>query len=405
MSRDGRRPRLLVFNQYYWPGLEATAYLLSDLCAALADDFDITVITGRILVHAPEAGRFTHQGVDILRVRSAAYDRRRLPLRAVNYLTYMEESLREGLAAEPPDAVLCMTDPPLIGNVAHAVARRFDVPLVVISQDVFPEIAVEVKRLENKPLIALLRVLINLYLRRADRVVAIGDTMRRRLEAKGVRPDRITVIPNWVDTTAIAPQPHHNEWSREHGLDGRFVVMHSGNVGHAQNLEVLVRATTFLRDLEDLAVVVIGGGARLLELKKLAEILETDSVDFHGYQPRETLSHSLSAGHLHYVGLGRGLSGYVVPSRLYGILGAGRPVLVAADGDSETAMVVERVGCGIVVPPGRPDLVAEAIRAAHDGAYDLEEMGRRGREYVVAEADRSVAVRRYRELLHGIASG
>jgi colanic acid biosynthesis glycosyl transferase WcaI len=393
------RPRLLVFNQYYWPGLEATAHLLSELLAALAEDFEITIVTGRILVHAPEPARFTHDGVEVIRVRSTAYDRRRLVPRALNYITYMIESLREGFGARKPDVVLCMTDPPVIADVALAVARRFRVPLVVISQDVFPEVAVELKRLENKSLVAVLRFLIAFYLRRAERIVAIGETMQKRLVAKGARRDRIVVIPNWVDTEAIRPQPHDNEWSRGQMLDGRFVVMHSGNVGHAQNLDVLVRATTFLRDLDDLAVFVIGGGARLPETQRLAELLETDVVRFMGYQPRETLSQSLSAAHLHFVGLGAGLSGYVVPSRLYGILAAGRPVLVSADADSETAMVVESVGCGIVVPPGRPDRVAEVIRAAHDGAYDLEEMGRRGREYVVAEADRGVAVDRYRRLL------
>src|SRR5205823_9780452 len=97
-------------------------------------------------------------------------------------------------------------------------------------------------------------------------------------------------------------------------------------------------------------------------------------------------------------------SGYVVPSRLYGILAAGRPVIVAADAESETAQVVQREGCGVVVPPGRPELLAEAIRAAYDGALDLDEMGRRGREYVVREADRAVAFERYRSVLRELAA-
>ena len=166
---------------------------------------------------------------------------------------------------------------------------------------------------------------------------------------------------------------------------------------------MLVRATTFLRDLDDLAVVVIGGGALLPDVSALAGLHEADRVRFLGYQPRETLSLSLSAAHVHFVGLGRGLSGYVVPSRLYGILAAGRPAIVSADADSETALLVERIGCGVVLPPGRPELVAEAIRASHDGEFDLEEMGRRGREYVVREADRRVAVERYRRLLRELA--
>src|SRR5207237_10300147 len=109
-----------------------------------------------------------------------------------------------------------------------------------------------------------------------------------------------------------------------------------------------------LRDLDDVVVTIIGGGAQHAQLVELAERLEADRVRFLGYQPRETLSLSLSAASVHVVGLARGLSGFVVPSRLYGILAAGRPVIVAADSDSETAQVVEEAGCGVVVPPGRP---------------------------------------------------
>ena len=115
------------------------------------------------------------------------------------------------------------------------------------------------------------------------------------------------------------------------------------------------------------------------------------------------LPQSLSAADVHVVGLAPGLAGYVVPSRLYGVLAVARPVIVAADPDSETAQVVKHVGCGIVVPPGRPELLARAIRDAHAGEYDLVEMGRRGREWVEGEADRSVAMRRYRELLGELA--
>ena len=208
------------------------------------------------------------------------------------------------------------------------------------------------------------------------------------------------MIPNWVDTEVLTPQPRDNEWAREHGLADRFVVMHSGNVGHAQNLDALVRAATFLRDLDDLAIAIVGDGARRAALVELADRLEADKVHFLPYQPRDVLPLSLSAAHVHVVGLARGLAGYVVPSRLYGILSVGRPVIVAADETSETAQVIEESGAGLVVPPGRPELLAAAIRRAHSGEVDLEEMGRRSREYVRAQADRTVATSRYRALLH-----
>src|ERR671934_215741 len=206
-----------------------------------------------------------------------------------------------------------MPDPPIVADVALVLARRYHAPLVVISQDVFPEIAVELRRLQNPV------------------------------------------------------------------------------------------ATRLLRALVDLVIFIIGTGARHAELVALAELLEADQVQFLYYQERGVLPQSLSAADIHVVGLAPGLAGYVVPSRLYGILAVARPGIVAADPESETVQVVADIGCGIVVPPGRPDLLARAIRDAHDGTYDLDAMGQRGREWVEREADRSVAVRRYRDLLRELA--
>jgi colanic acid biosynthesis glycosyl transferase WcaI len=228
--------------------------------------------------------------------------------------------------------------------------------------------------------------------------------MRSRLEEKGAPADRIRVIPNWVDTEAISPQPVDNAWSRLNRLSEKFVVMHSGNIGHAQNLEMLVRATTFLRDLDRLSVVLIGGGARYTDLVRLATRLNADKLRSLPYQSRDVLPESLSSAHMHFVGLAEGLAGFVVPSRLYGIMAAGRPVVVAADPESETAQVVERVGCGIVIPPSRPELLAEVIRDAYEGRYDLDAMGMRGREYAMADADTRVALGRYRELLRELVA-
>jgi glycosyltransferase involved in cell wall biosynthesis len=398
------RAKILVLNQYYWPGVEATAQLLAQLCEALAEDYDVTVVTGHLYGHELPAEE-VRNGVRIVRVRSTAYERSQIHLRAANYASYLGDTVLTALRGGRPDLVLCMTDPPIVGDVGLVVARRFGVPLLVISQDVFPEIAERLKRLEHPVVLGVLRQLVALYLRRADRVVAIGETMKRRLEQKGAPADRVTVIPNWVDTSELEPRPRHNIWSAEQGVDDAFVVMHSGNVGHAQDLDTLVRAATFLRDLDRLRILVVGFGARYGELTDLAERLEvTDKIRFLGYQPRERLSLSLSSADLHYVGLARGLSGYVVPSRLYGILAVGRPVLVAADPDSETVRLVEEVGCGVVVPPGRPELVAAVIRDVVEGRLPLDGMGERGREWVEREADREVAFGRYRRLVADVVS-
>lgn len=403
MTADAR-PKILVLNQYYWPGIEATAQLLSQLCEDLARDYDVTVVTGNLREHDLPAEE-TRNGVRIVRVRSTSYDRSQLHLRAANYGSYLGDTALTALRGERPDLVLCMTDPPIVGDVALVVARRFGVPLLVISQDVFPEIAERVKRLEQPIVLGALRWLVRLYLKRADRVVAIGETMKQRLEEKGAPAARVAVIPNWVDTSELEPMPRRNPWSAAHGLDDAFVVMHSGNIGHAQDLDTLVRAATFLRDLDSVRIVVIGFGARHGEVTRLAQRLEvTGTVRFLDYQPREVLPLSLASGDLHFLGLARGLSGFVVPSRVYGILAAGRPVLVSADRESETVRLVEEAACGLVVPPGRPEAVARVIRDVVEGRLSLDGMGERGREWVEREADQQVAFGRYRRLVSELAS-
>ena len=400
MSRNGERARILVLNQYYWPGVEATAHLLTELCEALAEDYDVEVITGVLHGHEDEPRQIEHNGVRVTRVASTSYERSALGRRAVNYFSYLGSALSHALSGPHPDLVVCMTDPPIIGDLGVVVGRRVGAPVLVISQDVFPEIATELHRLRNPAVIGVLGTLVGAYLRRADRIVAIGETMRQRLEEKGAPPERLRVIPNWVDTRAITPQPRDNPWAARHDLVAPFVVMHSGNVGHAQDLDSLVRAATFLRDRDDLKIVIAGFGARHVEMVALAARLEVDdTVQFLPYQKRERLPLSLSSADVHVVGLAKGLAGYVVPSRLYGILAAGRPVIVAAEDESETARLVREISCGVVVPPARPELLARTIREAADGAFELDEMGRRGRAYVEEEADRVVAMERYRALV------
>src|SRR2546430_9233071 len=194
-----RKPRLLGVHQYSWPGIEATAQLLTELCEALTEDLDVKVVTGQLHGQEEQPHRSVRNGVEIVRVPSTSFERSKLFARASNYATYLVSALLGGLRGRRPDVVLCMTDPPIVADVALVIARRFRVPLVVISQDVFPEIAVQLKRLENPVVMSLLRGLVGLYLRRADRIVAIGDKIRHRLEEQDAPADRMPWIPNWTD--------------------------------------------------------------------------------------------------------------------------------------------------------------------------------------------------------------
>jgi glycosyltransferase involved in cell wall biosynthesis len=395
------RPAILVVNQYYAPGHESTAQLLTELAEALARDYDVTVVTGTVH-QASRPERVTRNGVHVVRVGSTAFDRRRLALRGLNYLSFFVLAFVQALRAPRPVLVLCLSDPPFVSLIGVAVARRHAVPLVLVTQDVFPEIAVALGRLDNPVLVRVLDRLVRFGLKRATRVVAIGDEMRRRLVAKGVRSESIEVIPNWTDTESISPQPRDNAWARDHDLVDRFVIMHSGNIGYAQDLPTLIDAIALLRDLPELELVLIGSGAMRRTLEETVRREDIENVRFLPYQPRDRLPESLASADVHVVGLAGGLAGYVVPSRLYGILAAGRPVIVHADEQSETAQIVRRHGCGVVVPPGDPQALATALRDAHDGRVDLEAMGEAARRFAVEEASREVAIGRYRKLVSDV---
>jgi glycosyltransferase involved in cell wall biosynthesis len=186
-------------------------------------------------------------------------------------------------------------------------------------------------------------------------------------------------------------------------LNGKFVVMHSGNVGHAQDLESLVRAALLLLDLEDLEIVIVGFGARHRLTVELAERLGATNVRFLPYQERSVLPSSLGSADVHAVGLAKGLAGLVVPSRVYGVLAAARPVIAHADDHGETAALVREAGCGFTVPPGDPEQLAGAIRSAYEARAALPALGAAGREWVVANGSRERAVARYNALLHRVA--
>src|SRR5947207_15922393 len=113
-----RRQRLLVLNQYYWPGVEATAQLLTELCEALAKEAEVKVVTGVLHGHEDEPRRLAHNGVEILRVPSTSFERSKIFARAANYVTYLTNALFYGVRGGRPDVVICMTDPPIVADIA-----------------------------------------------------------------------------------------------------------------------------------------------------------------------------------------------------------------------------------------------------------------------------------------------
>jgi len=347
-------------------------------------------------------GRERHAGVDVFRARGSRLSKRRFAGRFTNYMTYFASACLAGMRLDRPDLIVALTDPPIIGLAACLASRRYGVPFVMSYRDVFPEVARLLEDFHIESVNAILQRVNRFLVAHADRVIALGESMRRRLiDGKGAEPRKTVVIPDWADCEAIVPSPKRNAFSEAHGLADKFVVMHAGNLGLSQNLESVVGAAAYLLDLPDLVLVFVGEGVKKPALQVIARDRGLANVRFLPYQPKSDLSNTFAAADCFVVSLIVGLSGFIVPSKLYGILAAGRPYVAAMERDSEAVRIAEQEGCGLVADPGSPESLAGQIRAMYVNRDVTRQMGERARE-VGMRFDRRAGVAAYDALARGL---
>jgi glycosyltransferase involved in cell wall biosynthesis len=370
--------RLCIFNRSYWPDTGATGQLLTELAEDLVahHGFEVTVVTGYPTGGAGRRlpSRETRNGVAIVRVAGTTLHPRRFVARAFNYVSYLISALVTGLRLPRHDILLAMTDPPIIGLVALLLGRRAKV--VFVCQDLFPEVAQLLDDFRSTSVDRVLEWLTRTIVRRADRTIALGETMAARLvESKGADPRRLTIIHNWADTEAIVPGVRNNSFSRQYNLNGQFVVLHAGNIGFGQDLDTVLKAAERLRACDDIGFLFVGDGNRRAELAARVQASQLRNVRFVPYQPRETVPAVYASADTALVSLKQGLAGCIVPSKLYTILASGRAVVAAVEEASETAAIVREHACGYVVPPGDDEALTGAILQL---ARDREECARFG---------------------------
>ena len=373
--------RVCYFNRSYWPDTGATGQLLTELAEDLVavHGMDVTVIAGYPLANARGvSGSQQRNGVRILRARGTTFSPRSFAGRATNYVTYFLSALWIAVRLPRQDVTVALTDPPIIGLAA--LAARPQRGMVFFCQDIFPEVAGLLEDFRSPLVNHLLDRLNRFLLRRAVRVVALGDTMASRLiHGKGADAAKMTVIHNWADTQAIVPSAKDNPFARKHGLHDRFVVLHAGNIGLSQNLDMVIDAAAALKSRADIVFVFIGDGNRRLALLAAARERHLDNVKFLPFQPRDQLRWTYASSDVCLVSLKPGLAGYIVPSKLYPILAAGRPYIAAVESVSEVAAVTERHRCGVLVDAGDASALASAIVRLADAKQECEAMGARAR--------------------------
>jgi colanic acid biosynthesis glycosyl transferase WcaI len=372
---------ILLLNEYYPPDTSATAKMAAQVAETLARHHQVTVVAGRPSYDPEEFYRFaflrrdTRNDVAVERVGSTAYPRHRMRRRVANYLSYLALAVPRALAIRP-DVVLAMTDPPVAGIAGAWIARLARRPFVYNIRDLYPDMAVGGDIVRPSKWIERWERMHRDALQRAARVIVLGDDMRNRILAKGVRPERVVVVRDGTSFPALVPE-RSDPVVQEIRSGFPFVVLHAGNLGFYGAWGTLLEAAKLLRK-EDAGLVFIGDGANRAVLEAAAS--DSPNVRFLPFRPAEQVPHVMMAGDLHVVTVRRGLEGVVVPSKLYSILAAGRPVLAVAAATSDAARIVVEAGCGISADPDDPSAVAAAIRTLRSNPDRLAEMGGRARE-------------------------
>lgn len=400
------RTRFVFVNRYYCPDQSATSQMLTDLALGLAGrGLDVHVVCSRQLYEDPGTRLPPSEvlsGVAVHRVLTTRFGRGRPMGRAVDYASFyvscglvLMRLLRRG------DVLVAKTDPPLISLLCALVSRAKGATLINWQQDVFPEVA---SHLGMNPLPGwldrLLRRLRDSSLRSAGMNVLIGSRMFEYFAARGIPSSQLLVIENWADADSIVPKaPTASALRQSLGLADKFVVCYSGNFGRAHDDVALLGAAEEMRDDKSVAFLFIGGGAKMESLKaKVAESRLTQVI-FLPYQPRDSLEDSLAAADVHLASLIPSLEGMIVPSKFYGILAAGRPLIFIGDPDGELARVIGAAQCGLVVGAGQSAHLVSAIRQLqHDGAMRAG-MGHAGRRLLSERYSAELGLDSWAELL------
>lgn len=398
--------KVIFVNRYFFPDQSATSQMLSDLAFGLARcGFSIHVLTSRLRYDQSRANLAAFEiidGVTVHRVWTTRFGRDRLAGRALDYLSFYASSawlLLKVLA--PADTVVAKTDPPLISIVAMAAAKAKGARLINWLQDIFPEVATH---LGNNPLPrtidAIVRRLRDSTLRGAHMNIVLGERMREFLEQLRIPAAKIRVIENWADDGgATDGKATESALRTQLGLAGKFVVGYSGNLGRAHEFQTLLDAAVLLRMETDIAFLMIGGGAGMTALKKAVDQRCMGNFTFLPYQPRATLSASLAAADVHWLSLLPALEGLIVPSKLYGILAAGRPVIFIGDRDGEVARLIGPAKAGVTVAVGDAQELVRLIAELKSDPGRCEAMGRNGHRLYCDEFTPQRALARWCDIL------
>lgn len=402
--------KLIFVNRYFYPDHSATAQLLSSLAFALVErGWEVYVISNRQRYDAADVrlpSTDLVQGVRVHRVWTSRFGRARLAGRMADYLTfYSSAAWRLWRLTRPGDVIVAKTDPPMLSVLAAGTAKVRGARLVNWLQDLFPEIAQALNvRWVDGWVARILRGLRDRSLRLASTNVVLGERMQDKVRDAGVAHGQVCIIPNWECGRAVRPvDKGDNQLVREWGLEHKFVIGYSGNMGRAHEFDTVLHAARLLKGQKNIAFLWIGDGAQRASIEREACRSELENFVFKPYQPRERLFESLSVSDVHLISLRPALEGLIVPSKFYGIAAAARTMLFIGDTEGEIAVALRRYRCGYSVKPGDSEVLARYIRELSTNGEMRRSMGKRARQMFEAHYEKQVAVDRWERVVQQVA--
>lgn len=415
------KKKLLIYAHYYAPDVASTGQILQDQAEGMKDDFDVTVIctvpsyTGKIDAVYKEKRLYQEEinGVKVLRVPVPEFSKSSKVSRIKNLFSYLFQARKATKVVGPQDYVFTISQPPIMGGMLGVYGKqKLKAKLIYCIQDFNPEQIEATGYIKLKPIMSLARWLDKRSCRKSDLVITVGrdlvETLKHRFEKESV--PRWDMINNWIDERAIYPLDNNNEnvlsFRQQYGLDNKFVIMYSGNIGLYYDLEGLIKIIAKFKgtktpDGREVVFAFVGAGSVLDNLVRYKRDHDLDNVVFIPYQDKDKLIYSLNAADVHWCVNSKGIKGVSCPSKFYGIAGVGKPVLGVLEKDSEVQMLIEEINCGRCSEPGEYDEIEQNIRWFIDNSEseELAEMGARGHEYLIQNLTKEISIEKYKKAI------
>lgn len=409
-----KKKRLLIYAHYYIPDVASTGQILKELAEGMLHAFDITVIcvvpsyTGEVPAKYKTKMYYNEEinGVKIIRIRVPEFSKNNKISRIKNILAYFFGAMIATFKVGKMDYVYSISQPPILGGLIGVWGKWMKQAKYIYNiQDFNPEQTMAVGYSKNQLLLNVMMWFDKFSCKHADKVIVVGRDMVETLKGrfKGKRMPNHTFINNWIDEGEIYPLSTNDEkvvaFKKKYGLENKFIIMYSGNIGLYYDLENLMGVIKKFKDEKDLVFAFIGEGSVRDKLVAYKQNHNLNNVVFIPYQDKKDLIYSLNAGDVHWVVNAKGIRGVSVPSKLYGVMAAGKPVLGVLEEGSEARLIIEETGCGYVTEPGDYKGVEEIIKGYINlrNNIKLESMGERGREFLVRKLTKRVSIKKYIE--------